>query len=120
MDVATLVGIFTAFALMISAIAMGGSMLLFVDVPSALIVGGGTLGAAMINYPLPDILKVVKVVRNAFFHKRVTSSQVIASFVNLAGIARREGILALESNTNEMKDEFMKKGMMLSVDGLEP
>ncbi len=38
----------------------------------------------------------------------------------MAGIARREGILALEANTNEMKDEFMKKGMMLSVDGLEP
>lgn len=120
MDVATIVGIFTAFALMISAIAMGGSMVLFVDIPSMLIVGGGTLGAAMINYPLPDILKVIKVVRNAFFHKPVTSTEVIANFVNLASIARREGILALEATTNEMKDEFMKKGMMLSVDGLEP
>jgi chemotaxis protein MotA len=120
MDVATIVGIFTSFALMIAAIAMGGSMLLFVDVPSVLIVGGGTLGAAMINYPLPDILKVIKVVRNAFFHKTVTSTEVIANFVNLASIARREGILALEATTNEMKDEFMKKGMMLSVDGLEP
>lgn len=120
MDVATIVGIIISFALMVGAITMGGSMLLFVDVPSVLIVGGGTLGAAMINYPLPDILKVVKVVRNAFFHKPVTSTEVIANFVNLASIARREGILALEATTNEMKDEFMKKGMMLSVDGLEP
>ncbi len=120
MDVATIVGIIISFALMVGAITMGGSMLLFVDVPSVLIVGGGTLGAAMINYPLPDILKVVKVVRNAFFHKPVTSTEVIANFVNLASIARREGILALETTTNEMKDEFMKKGMMLSVDGLEP
>jgi chemotaxis protein MotA len=120
MDVATLVGVITAFALVVSAIAMGGSMAIFVNIPSVLIVGGGTLGAAMINYPLPDILKVIKVVRNAFFHKRVTPGEIITNFVGLAGIARREGILALEANTNEMKDEFMKKGMMLSVDGLEP
>ncbi len=90
MDVATLVGIFTAFALVVSAIAMGGSMAIFVNVPSMLIVGGGTLGAAMINYPLPDILKVIKVVRNAFFHKRVTPGQIIANFVGL-GRHRAEG-----------------------------
>jgi chemotaxis protein MotA len=120
MDITTLVGIFTAFALVLSAIAMGGSMSIFVNVPSMMIVVGGTLGATMINYPLPDMLKVVKVVKNAFFHKKATSSQVIAEFVGLAGIARREGILALEASINEMKDQFLKKGMQLSVDGLEP
>ncbi|MEJ2725783.1 MAG: MotA/TolQ/ExbB proton channel family protein [Deltaproteobacteria bacterium] len=120
MDITTLLGIFTAFALVLSAITMGGSISIFVNVPSMMIVVGGTLGATMINYPLPDMLKVTKVVKNAFFHRKATSSQIIAEFVRLAGIARREGILALEASINEMKDQFLKKGMQLSVDGLEP
>ncbi len=120
MDIATLVGIVLSFALVLSAILMGGSLSIFINVPSIMIVVGGTIGATMINYPLPDMLKVVKVVKNAFFMKKLTANELIASFVNLAGIARREGILALESKINEMDDEFMKKGMQLSVDGLEP
>ncbi|MBW1729664.1 MAG: flagellar motor protein [Deltaproteobacteria bacterium] len=120
MDIATLVGIVLSFALVLSAIMMGGSMSIFINVPSVMIVVGGTLGATMINYPLPDILKVVKVVKNAFFMKKTTANELIANFVNLAGIARREGILALESKLNEMEDEFMRTGMQLSVDGLEP
>ena len=120
MDIATLVGIVSAFSLVLTAITLGGNISLFVNVPSMMIVVGGTLGATMINYPLPDILKVFKVVKNAFFHKRTTSQGLISDFVTLAGTARREGILALESAINEMNDEFMKKGLQLSVDGLEP
>lgn len=120
MDIATLVGIISAFVLVISAISMGGDFGIFVNVPSMMIVAGGTLGATMINYPLPDIFKVIKVVRNAFFHKKTTANQVIADFVSVAGVARREGILALESKIGEMNDAFLKTGMQLSVDGLEP
>jgi chemotaxis protein MotA len=74
----------------------------------------------LINYPLPDVLNVMKVVRNAFFHKKQTPKGLIGEFVGLAGTARREGILALESGINEVQDEFMKKGLQLSIDGLEP
>lgn len=120
MDIATLVGIVLSFALVLSAILMGGSLSIFINVPSMMIVIGGTIGATMINYPLPDILKVVNVVKNAFFMKNMKANELIAQFVELAGIARREGILALETKIGEMDDEFMKKGMQLSVDGLEP
>ncbi len=120
MDIATLVGIVTAFALVLSAILMGGSLALFVNIPSVLIVLGGSLGSTMINYPLPDMLKVISVVKNAFLHKQVTAKDVISNFVSLAGIARREGILALETSANEASDQFMKKGLQLAVDGLEP
>ncbi|MBN1847726.1 MAG: MotA/TolQ/ExbB proton channel family protein [Deltaproteobacteria bacterium] len=120
MDVATLIGIITAFSLVFAAIFMGGSITLFINIPSLMIVVGGTLGATLINYPLPDILKVSKVVKNAFFMRVSTSKEMIASFVSLAGVARREGILALENSINEINDEFMRKGMQLSIDGLEP
>jgi chemotaxis protein MotA len=120
MDFATIVGIVCAFALVCCAIMLGGDIKLFFDVPSLMIVLGGTMGATLINYPLPDMLKVFKVVKNAFFHRGVTVQGMIANFVTLAGTARREGILALESSMNEMRDEFLRKGLQLSVDGLEP
>jgi chemotaxis protein MotA len=120
MDIATLIGIVTAFALVIGAILMGSSLMLFINIPGMMIVVGGTLGATMINYPLPDMLKVTNVVKNALFHKKHTVKELIGAFVDLAGTARREGILALEASIGEMKDEFMRKGLQLSIDGLEP
>lgn len=120
MDIATIVGIVCAFALVFSAITLGGDIVLFFDVPSLMIVLGGTFGATLINYPLPEVLRVLRVVKNAFFHRAYTVHGLITSFVSLAGVARREGILALENNIPEMRDDFMKKGLQLSVDGLEP
>lgn len=120
MDIATLIGICTAFSLVVGAILMGSGLTLFINIPGLMIVAGGTLGATMINYPLPDILKVSKVVKNAFFHRKQTVKELIGEFVTLAGTARREGILALESSIGDMKDEFMRKGLQLSIDGLEP
>jgi chemotaxis protein MotA len=120
MDIATIIGIISAFTLVLSAIMFGGSLSMFIEVRSLMIVVGGTIGAAMINYPLPDILRVSKVVKNAFFMKSFTAKELISNFVSLAGTARREGILALETALNEISDDFMKKGLQLSVDGLEP
>jgi chemotaxis protein MotA len=120
MDIATIIGIISAFILVVWSIMMGSPLMLFFDGPSVMIVFGGTIGCSMINYPLPDILKVFKVVKNAFFVKPATSKELIAKFVVLAGTARREGILALENALNDIHDDFMKKGLQLSVDGLEP
>jgi chemotaxis protein MotA len=120
MDIATLVGIFSAFGLVSTAILMGGSFTLFINIQGLMIVAGGTLGATLINYPLGDVLRVFKVVKNALFHRKQTAQGIISGFVTLGGTARREGILALESSIDEVGDDFMKKGLQLSIDGLEP
>jgi chemotaxis protein MotA len=120
MDIATIIGIITAFSLVFTAMMFGGDLGMFFNLPALMIVVGGTLGATMINYPLPDMMKVSKVVKNAFFLKQFTISDLISNFVSLAGTARREGILALETALNDINDEFMRKGLQLSVDGLEP
>lgn len=121
MDLATILGIFSAFGLVIVSIAMGGGLILFVNVPSLMIVIGGTIGATMINYPLKDVLGSMAVVKNAFFAGAIPAVEaVIKQFVNLGSKARREGILALESDVKEIKDEFLKKGLQMAVDGLEP
>ncbi len=120
MDIATLLGIVSAFGLVVAAIFMGGGLSLFINIPSALIVVGGTLGTTMINYPLGDMLKVVSVVKNALFSNTMRGSSLIEKFVDFANKSRREGILALESEIKTVKNEFLQKGIQLSIDGLEP
>ncbi|ROR01879.1 flagellar motor protein [Desulfosoma caldarium] len=120
MDIATLVGIVSAFALVLSAIIMGGGLGMFINIPSMLIVVGGTIGATMVNYPLRDVLSVIKVVKNVFFTKVWSTQEVVDRFVEFANKSRREGILALESEVPSLTDPFLVKGLQLTIDGMEP
>ncbi len=120
MDLATILGIVSAFGLVLIAIFMGGGISLFVNVPSLMIVLGGTLGATMINYPLKDVLGAISVVKNAFFTRNSPADEIVRQFVEFGGKARREGILALEADVKNVEDDFLGKGLQLSVDGLEP
>lgn len=120
MDIATIVGVLSALGLVCVAIMMGGGVVLFINIPALMIVVGGTLGATMINYPLGDVLGVFKVAKNAFFRRNTNDSGLIGRFTALAQKSRKEGILALESEIKEEKDEFFQKGVQLSIDGLEP
>jgi chemotaxis protein MotA len=85
-----------------------------------MIVVGGTLGATMINYPLKDVFKAVSIVKNAFFSKNLSADDIVKRFVDFGGKARKEGILALEADVKNIDDEFLGRGLQLSVDGLEP
>ncbi|MBW1960807.1 MAG: motility protein A [Deltaproteobacteria bacterium] len=120
MDLATILGIVSAFGLVIIAIAMGGGVSLFINIPSLMIVVGGTMGATMINYPLKDVLRAISIVKNAFFSSSLSADEIVKQFVGFGGKARREGILALEADIKNIDDEFLSKGLQLSVDGLEP
>ena len=73
MDIATIVGVISAFGLVFIAILMGGGIGTFINIPALMIVVGGTLGATMINYPLKDVIGVMKVVQKALFAKNFTS-----------------------------------------------
>lgn len=120
MDIATIAGVISAFGLVVIAIFMGGGLNIFVNVPALMIVVGGTLGVTMICYPLKDVLGVFKVVQKTIFSKTISVKELIERFVNFANKTRREGILALESEIKEVQDEFLKKGVQMSIDGLEP
>lgn len=120
MDIATILGIVSAFGLVFVAIFMGGGLNIFINVPALMIVVGGTLGVTMINYPLKEVLGVVKVVQKALFSKTIPVSELIERFMAFANKTRKEGILALEAEIKGVQDEFLKKGVQLSIDGLEP
>lgn len=120
MDLATIIGIVSAFGLVVGAMAAGGGVGMFIDPASAMIVIGGTVGVTLINYPLREVLKLVGIIKNVFLHKLVEVPEVISQFVEFATKARREGILALEGAAKDISDEFLSKGLQLTIDGLEP
>ena len=119
MDLATIIGLSSAFALVLFGILSGGSLLIFWNAPSFLIVVGGTIGATLINYPLKDMLGVMTVVKNAFFHKLKSPTESIRTLVDLGGKARKGGILSLEQSVKEIDDEFFSRGLQLVVDGID-
>jgi chemotaxis protein MotA len=120
MDLATVIGLVLSFGLVVAAILTGGSLITFISIPSALIVLGGTIGATLVNYPLSYVIGVIGVIKNTFFSSIDTPASIIERFKDYANRARREGILSLEPLIKEIDDEYMKKGLQLTVDGLEP
>jgi chemotaxis protein MotA len=120
MDLGTLLGIVSGFGLVIIAMSMGGGFGAFVNAPSLMIVCGGTMGATLINYPISDILRVIKVAKNAFFSEKIKTKKIIETLIEMSKISRRDGILGLEKTLKDIKDPFFVKGMTLMIDGIEP
>jgi len=120
MDLATILGMVISFGLVCAAILAGGSPMLFVDLPSMFIVFGGTLGATLTQYPLATFLRVGKVIQKTLVTRTQPTAMIIDQFMDYANRARREGILALESILGGLDNAYLKKGLQLTVDGLEP
>ena len=120
MDVATLIGIFSGIALIVIAIVRGTSPVTFVDVNSIIIVFGGTAAATFTNFPIKDVFSVFGIVKKAFFNSAPVFQKKLERLIELAMKARREGILALESELESEEEEFLVKGIQLAVDGTEP
>jgi chemotaxis protein MotA len=121
MDKATLIGLLLGCGAVFGGMMLeGGNPMALFNVPSLVIVGGGTLATAFIAFPLSRVLGLMKVLMNAFFEKahdpRHTADQIVA----MAEQSRREGLLSLESKAQTLDDPFVKKGLMLMIDGTDP
>lgn len=118
MDLATLLGLTGALTAIFVSIFMGGSAGVFVNVPSIIIVIGGTFAVTLMKFPLGHTLGAFQVAMRAFVHKNERPSELIAQSVELATIARKEGVLGLEQV--EVQNAFLRKGVQLVVDGHDP
>lgn len=118
MDPATVLGLLLGTALVAAAVFTGGSGMLFVDLPSLLLVLGGTLGATLIRNPMASVLGTFSVVRKAFARQRQEPEAIIRQVVDLSRRARRESLLALERIP--VADPFLARGIALCADGVEP
>ena len=120
MDIATIIGMLASFGLMLMAILQGGSLSIFIDVPSMLIVFGGTAGVALINFPLGDVLGAINIAKKAFLFKEVNTNELLTQLMEFANKARKEGILSLQGAIDSIEDEFLVKALQMAVDGQEP
>jgi chemotaxis protein MotA len=118
-DITTFIGILVSAVLVAVAILMGGKGMWFVDLPSLMIVLGGTMGATLINYPLSEVLGVLRVTRNAFLHRGQVARGLIEQLVRFARLARQEGILSFENHLKSIEDPFLSRGIQMAVDGME-
>ena len=120
MEMATIFGMGFGFLCIVISILLGGSIWDFYDLPSVFIVFGGVFAATVASYPIPQLKIMVKVMKNAFVAKKVDLSESVEMIITIANVARREGILALEETVQDTDDHFLKKGIMLIVDGSDP
>jgi chemotaxis protein MotA len=115
MDFATIIGIIGGLALIISAIMIGGTAHIFLDVPSIMIVGGGTLASILIAFPLRDVLQAFLMARQVFAERNVDPNEVVRVIITVANLSRRQGLVALSKVRTD--NAILKKAMMLIADG---
>ena len=120
MDIATIIGVVLGFAVVLSAIVVGGGWQSFVHIPSLAITIGGMLCATLIHFSLPQFLGIFSVVKKTIVTKISSPSQLIQNMVNFAAINRRDGALALEQEIHKISDLFFVRGLQMLVDGQDP
>jgi len=115
LDLATLIGLIGAFGIVLASIMIGGSAGTFINTPSLLLVLGGTVLVTMMKFSLGKFLGATSIAVKAFLHKPSSPEELIENAVQLAKSARQGGLLALEDA--EVRDDFMKSGLGLLIDG---
>ncbi len=119
MDFATIIGVLAGVGLILTALQLSGGVAGYLNVPSFLIVIGGTIAATLINFPLKQVLSVLKVVQKVIKAQEQDPLELIKEFVQLAVVVRKEGHLALEAQAENIEHPFMKRGLMLMADGVD-
>jgi len=120
LDIASFAGLILGLFFIVFSILASGNIMGYIDFNSVLITFGGTFSAVVFAFPLSSIKDALKSIKYVFFYKHYDSDDIIKSIIDLANIARKEGLLALEEAAMQIEDEFLQKGIMLIVDGTDP
>jgi chemotaxis protein MotA len=120
MDIATIGGILFAVGMILAGQALeGGHVGSLIQATAAMIVFGGTFGAVAVSFPMHEFTRGLKMAAGALTQKKSDLKQILDQIVDLAGVARRDGVLALEQRMPELKDPFLKRAVGFIVDGVD-
>jgi chemotaxis protein MotA len=120
MDITTIGGLILGVGcILLGQLLEGGHVGSIMQDTAAIIVFGGTFGAVMVSFPKKDFVRGMKMFKHAFTDKKEDMSAVTKQIVDLASIARRDGVLALEGKLAEVEDKFLKKALTYVVDGVD-
>ena len=123
MDLASILGIILCFAMCVYGIidnAGINNIGRYLDFPSAIITFGGAFFAILASNSLSDYLGGLKSITLIFKSSATDVKGMIQKIIELSNVARKEGLLSLEEAAGDLDDEFMKKGILLIVDGTDP
>lgn len=119
-DLATLAGIAMALTGIVGGLILEkGSVSDILQGTAAMIVLGGTFGAVLVTTPMSVMIRAVKALREVVMERTDSFEATIDQIIQCAGKARRQGIVSLETDADEVEDPFLKKAMMLAVDGTD-
>ena len=119
MDKSTIIGIVAGLGLVAASMLMGGGLGAFIDIPSLLIVLGGTIAATLVNFPLSDVIGVMKVTQKVLKERVISTPKYIDQIVEISKKARTNGLLAIEEDLNKIDEDFMKVTLQHVVNGTE-
>jgi len=121
MDKSSFAGIFVALSgILIGLFLEGGRLAQVLQPTAAIIVFGGTLGAVMLQFPLRVIFAAFRKLGRVFVNNSKNPLELIAEIVGYAHKARKDGIVSLDAELKNIHDPFLRKALMLAVDGTEP
>jgi len=121
MDKGSVGGVLLAVAGIVAGLLIeGGNLGQILQPTAALIVFGGTMGAVLLQFPLPTVLAAFGSLAHVFSAPRKVNDQFLHLLVSYANKARRNGVVSLDSDLKTIKDPFLKQALMLAVDGTEP
>jgi chemotaxis protein MotA len=121
MDLATIIGLILGFGAVIGGqILEGGHISALIQPTAALIISGGTIGATFVSFPLKSIIQAAKDVKKIFLPPKTNHENIIKDIIGYAAKARKNGLISLEQESQNIKDVFIKKGISLVVDGIDP
>jgi chemotaxis protein MotA len=119
-DFATIGGIAFAIGMILVGQALeGGHVGSILQLTAAMIVFGGTIGAVIVSFPFNEFVRGVKMAAGTLKQRKSDLRQILDQVVDLAGVARRDGVLALEQRLPELKDPFLKRAVGFIVDGVD-
>lgn len=125
MDLGLVIGFVSGIVFIFLSILMGAEyqisqVMAFLDGPSIMITIGGAIASTISAHPLPVLINGLKGIKSAFKPKTAEPIKAIKDIIDLANLARKEGILALEDAAAEKDDDFLQRGITLVVDGADP
>lgn len=121
LDFTTIIGMAVGILMLLGALQLSSSILLFINVPSMMITFGGAILATITQFTWSELTRLPGIVRQAFIIKHDNPVNIIKELSKYADIARRDGILALEGVTEQIKNnDFLVRGLQLAVDGTDP
>jgi len=119
MDIASIIGVVSGMGFVLGTILLGGSIMMFVNIPSILIVVGGTVAAVMIGFPMSDVLGMFKAGMRVFMFKIEKPEDIIANLVEISNKARKGGLLSIEGDIQSTPDAYLAQALQMTVDGVK-